>query len=137
MNVSSGRSGGRLALGEKIGIGIDFRPCTVHIAFCQNSQNGIHTTIFGSNERVFGCDGLGNEFCNADFLHVCMVAEGRLDVCHVRAATRQNDTTQQPVGILAWNLIPDVLHDFLHTSFHDFHEFAAFDGAVAVDAEIE
>ena len=61
---------------------------------------------------VIGDNGLRHESRNADLLDMSVVGKGLLDIDQVGAAAGKDDTAEQLIVILRWDLIPYILDNF-------------------------
>ena len=57
-----------------------------------------------------------HELGDTNLINMRVVAEGLLDILHIRTATREDDTSQELVIIFGRNLIPYVLDNLLEAA---------------------
>ena len=116
---------------------VDFVASAVHIALCQQSQNGIHSSVMIGVSWVFRVDCLIDELGNSYLVDMSVHFESLANLRHVAATSSKDDATQQFVGIFGRNLEPYILHDLLNTCFHNLDELLAFHHAVFVYRVVE
>ena len=120
---------------KQTGIFGRFLACTVHVAFVENAQYGIHHAIVRGDVSMVRLDVEFYELGHSDFVNMRMVLECPFNILHVGTSTGEDNATQQTVGIFCWHLAPYILYDFHHAAFDNLHELAVLHTSFIVNGQ--